>query len=492
MSVQTGRKDDEMEEEIIEVGSFGMVVADKIPDPPSKIMKSNQEDQTWSYLGSFTEAMWAHTDGYLYRNWPIINRKPFNIGRFPTTECPTFNRDWLLKNFGSGDYKILVTDTNKTIKGKGGKFFEAFFSLRDNDYPPVVVIEELDVDHRDNRTYVDKLRAEGKLDSDGRVKMNQPIAAGNDPALMALVTTLVRQITEAKNQVVSKDPAAEAISSIFMKTHEQSMQLLKDQVKSDDPDKLVKMLGALKEMLPKAESGNSMLEVVVKMNENMAKIQADASKGREDLLMKMMEIVGTKKEEGGIKEQLEVFQMMKEVMGGGEGGANRTPKWWEVAIEQGAPIVGKAFDMMLAVMSIKNYEKGLKMQPGGQTNPGATSPVVVQQPQQVESGKVVEMPRQEMGEKQVSQFGMMLRQYGGLILNAINKEQSGDDFADALVGMVGKPTYVQIVQMGKDGMLAEMKAVPEFWEKLAPIEPMVVQFVEEFIEYGNEKEEGGE
>lgn len=480
MSVQIGKKEVEIEDEIIETGSFVAVDADKIPDPPSKIMKDSQQDETWEYLEGFTEAMWRHIDIYLYRAWPVIIRDPFNIARFPTTELPKLTKEILVKTFGSGDYKILVTDVNKTVKGKGGMFFTAYFSYRVPDYPPVVVVEELDLNHKNNRTYIDKLRAEGKLDADGRVKMNQPIAAGNDPALMALVTTLVRQITEAKNQV-AKDPAAEAISSMFMKTHEQSMQLLKDQVKTDDPDKLVKMLGALKDMLPKAESGNNMLEVVVKMNENMAKIQADASKGREELLMKMMEIVQTKKEDGGIKEQLETFQMMKEVFGNGEGGGAKNPKWWETAIEHGAPLLGKAFDMVVGVMSIKNYEKGLKMQNSG------TVPTVVAQPQQVEGGKVVEMPKQEETQ-QVSQFGQLLRQYGGLILSAINKEQSGDDFADALVGMVGKPTYVQIASVGKDQLLAEMKSVPEFWEKVAPIESMVVQFVNEFIEYGNEKE----
>ena len=483
MSVQVGKKETQIEDEIIETGSFSLVEADKIPDPPSKIMKDSQQDETWEYLESFTEAMWGHTDIYLYRAWPVINRDPFFIGRFPTTELPRLTKEVLIRTFGSGDYKILATDVNKTVKGKGGKFFEAYFSYRVPDYPPVVVIEELDLNHKNNRTYVDKLRAEGKLDSDGRVKVNQPVGvAGNDPALMALVTQLVRQITDKVQ--VNKDPATEAMSTMFMKTHEQSMQLLKDQVKTDDPDKLVKMLSALKEMMPKAESGNAMLEVVVKMQENMAKMQADASKGREELLMKMMEIVSAKKEEGGIKEQLETFQLLKEVVGGGDGGS-KNPKWWETAIEHGAPLLGKVFDMVVGVMSVKNYEKGLQMRQQ-QQNPQQP---VQEAPQAItEGGKVVEMTKQE--EKVVvSQFGKLLQTYGGLILSAINKEQSGDDFADALVGMVGKPTYIQIAQLGKEGMIAEMKAVPEFWEKLAPIEPMVVQFVEEFLEYGNEKEE---
>lgn len=486
MSVQIGKEVSQIEDEIIDSGAFSVVEADEIPKPPSKIMKDSQQDETWEYLESFSEAMWKHVDIYLYRAWPVINRDPFNIARFPTAELPRLTKEVLIKTFGSGDYKILATDVNKTVKGKGGKFFEAYFSYRVPDYPPVVVIEELDTNHKNNRNYVDKLRAEGKLNSDGSLKMNQPVVAGgNDPALMALVTQLVKQISEAKNQV-AKDPTVDALSSMYMKTHEQSMQLLKDQVKSDDPDKLVKMLAALKEMMPKAESGNSMLEVVVKMQGDMARIQAEGAKSREELMMKMFETMNAKKEEGGIKEQIETFQMMKEVFGNGGEGANSTPKWWEVAIEQGAPIVGKAFDMMLAVMSIKNYEAGLK-KTGNPVNANPT-----QQQQQVvqpviESGKVVEMPKQEETQQQ-TQFGQLLKQYGGLILNAINTGTSGDDFASSLEGMFGVLTYNQIAALGKDGIIAEMKGVPEFWDKVAGTPGVVEKFVDEFIEYGVEGE----
>ena len=85
-----------------------------------------------------------------------------------------------------------------------------------------------------------------------------------------------------------------------------------------------------------------------------------------------------------------------------------------------------------------------------------------------------------------------LIQYGGMVLNALQRGVSGDQFAESVETMIGPLQYSQIADAGKEAIIGEMKSVPEFWNQVAPYANSLDKFVSDFIAYGQGGEEGEE
>jgi len=75
-------------------------------------------------------------------------------------------------------------------------------------------------------------------------------------------------------------------------------------------------------------------------------------------------------------------------------------------------------------------------------------------------------------------------QIGPLLLNALNQGRDGASFADSLTALYGGLAYEQISALGKDGIMAALQVHPQLWPQLAPIQPRLEQFIDEFIVWG--------
>jgi len=117
---------------------------------------------------------------YLYRLWPIIDRRLGgqrykNIDKFPVDEKP-IDEERILALHGSGKYRLTFNDANRPRPLK--QVAETALTLERADRPPVVVVQELILEHPDNRSYVQGLRAAGQLkdepmNGEGRTAVEQ-------------------------------------------------------------------------------------------------------------------------------------------------------------------------------------------------------------------------------------------------------------------------------------------------------------------------------
>jgi hypothetical protein len=74
----------------------------------------------------------------------------------------------------------------------------------------------------------------------------------------------------------------------------------------------------------------------------------------------------------------------------------------------------------------------------------------------------------------------LLQNYGGLVLNALNGGMPGYDFADHLAQLFGIATHAAIASQGEDGLTQALLAVPEF---AVFGEARLRKFAHEFIEF---------
>jgi hypothetical protein len=461
------------------------------PPFPAKTITADREGLFWKWIDSLTQEDWNHLTIYCYRDWPLIDRTRDNpnAAKYIDKYGSRFTKEILMKGdgadlipHGSGKYILIVNDANKAVKGKGGQIGQAHISINDVDHPPLFRLEELVVEHPNNRSIVDKLVAEGKLNPQGKIMQTQ--GGTDNAALIGLVTSLINKLSSQPQQA-PKDSTAESISQMFVKANDTMLGMVKDQAKSDDPEKLIKMLSTLKEMLPKAESGNATLELIVKMQAEMTKLQMESTKSREELMLKMMEMMQAKNSSGEdeFDKTLERQIKLKELMGGESGGADRKKSIPELAFEYGAPVAIKLFETIQGFINVRNYSEGLKKQQAQGNTPQAHQqqqaglPSVTQEQPQTnqEAGKVVEMPATP--EHQL--IGIIRGPAGPLIIAALQRGDTGDMFAENLEGMFGRMTYDQIATLGKDQILAAMQSIPEFWSQIVP--SSVEKFVEDFI-----------
>lgn len=491
--IQTAKPNEETPPEFVdfELDPKLEILKRELPPFPAKIIESNKSNLFFDWIRKLTEDDWSHLQGYLYREWPVIDRQRNN----PTAAIYIdklnlgfdLNSEDFLTRHGSGKYKVLINDVNKAVAGKGGTIGTARFEVNDPNRPPVFVLEELVPEHPSNRTIKDQLIAQGKLTIEGNLMATQQPSNDNG-ALIALLTRMIER--QSQPPAPPKDATAESMTQMFVKANDTVLGMVRDQAKSDDPDKLVKLLSAFKEMMPKQEnnSSNEMLTLIMKMQGDMAKVQADSQSAREGMMLKMMEMMNQKPSaDDNFDKELDRMMKLKELIAGEGGGAREGKKSIpELAFEYGAPVVLKVLDTIQGFVNVKNYSEGLKR--AGVAVPTQTPVANPSQPQveaPMERENVVEMPKQATPQDQL--IGIIKGPGGMLIIEALKRDESGANFAAGIHSMHGKLAYDQLAALGKEEILKAMQAVPQFWNQVVPTS--VEKFVDEFIAYGTEEAE---
>lgn len=485
-------KEEETPPELVDFGTdptFQILEGKKMPDFPSKYIEANKDHLFWEWIEKLEQEDWNHLMMYLYRELPVIDRQRVNPTNSKNIDVigKKFHKndhDFLTRH-GSGNYKILVNDLNKAVAGRGGTLGHCRFTVNNPDYPPIFILDELVPEHPSNRSITERLMAEGKITREGKL-MNQGGSTDN-AALIALLTRMIEKQSNQPQQA-PRDATAESVTQMFVKANDTVLGMVKDQARSDDPEKLIKMLAALKEMLPKVEAsnGNEMLALILKMNADMAKVQSESQAARETMMMKMMEMMNNKPSSEDAEDKiLGRIATYKELFGGDGGGSDRKKSIPELAFEYGAPVVLKVLDTIQGFVNIKNYQAGLAKQAANGAQPPQQQQAGLPEPQQPQPREnVVEMPKSEK-----DQLVLLIKGPAGpLIIAALQRGEGGDNFGASIEGMLGKLTYDQIASVGKAGILEAMQGVPEFWNQVVPAS--MEKFVDEFIAYGQEEEEG--
>lgn len=469
--------------------TFEVVGGKGAPPFPAKSIRADKDNLFFDWVAQLNKDDWDHLSIYQYRQWPIIDRQRNNplAAKYIDVWGKSFTKDDIIKSHGSGKYQFLVNDANKAVKGKGGHIGTAYTEIEDMDNPPILRLDEVDPNHPSNRRFVDKLVAEGKLSVEG--KLMTPNQGGDNAALIALLTRMIEKQSQQPLQP-QKDTTADNIGQMYVKASDSMMSMLKDQIKSDDPDKLIKMLSALKEMMPKPETENNSLALIMKMQGDMAKVQSESQAARESMMLKMMEMMNAKTDQGDAEDKiLARIATYKELFGGNEGGNPGKRSTLEVVLEHAAPAALKVMDIIGNVLSMQNFKAGLVKNgqvPVVVNNPQQLPEATPQQPQPKQGENVVEMPKAPEDEL----IQLIRGPAGPLIIGALERQENGGVFAESLEGMFGTIVYEKIAALGKEKLLAGMQAVPEFWNVVGSVPKTIEKFVDDFIDYG--KDEGGE
>lgn len=457
----------------------------------------NTFDQAMQYWAPIHKEFPGRVFGYLFRLFPIIIKPDGEKHYIAKYNEPIPDQDWILKTWGTGQYRIILSDNDLP---KRGELLRCDFGFKESyaECPPVLDYLELDIGHKENRSYIEWARAKGLLKVPGDTH-------GGSQAENTAVAALARIATE-KNQPheTLESEAASTAFEIMGKATEAAIKTVQAQ---NDPSAMLKLVEAVK-------GKDTSIDLV----STILKIQADASAQQSQLLKTILEITAKKEtapnpasqikeiaelikslqpprsEPQGlshVREIAETVNVLKDVFGRGQG----KPEWYEAVLSNpdvmdvAKTVAGGFWNWSQATMM--NRGPGFVPQPQPQPAPasapglpGAVPPVnQPTAPQNEES-----MNLAALGEFMMPRFGAFME--------ALNSGMSGAEFAQELfetrpsLGGMDLGTHTQIKAIGRDKILSLLgMAPPEVKALLAGKQTLLTNFLGEFLAWIPAEEE---
>ena len=162
-------------------------------------------DDFFLTLTGFTEDQWKYRYVYLYRLYPITDRRaagnPIWINKYPQP----FNREDVLRDHGSGIYKAELLESLPTQAGK--RLAVSIFQILNTDYPPKIPAGEW-VDDPKNADWEWCRPKLGPHVANGATVVQQGVSPTE------LVNTMLR-FKEATDRPEPKDSTSELITTIL-------------------------------------------------------------------------------------------------------------------------------------------------------------------------------------------------------------------------------------------------------------------------------------
>ena len=472
-----------------------------LPLPPGKTLTWEQMQE---YLHLFTPAMWNHTLCYLYRLKPKIRRQLRDPNCPSYIDCygEAFTLDQIIQRHGGGKYQIQATDTDN--KGTGpASLFRCNLDINDSQHLPILEYAELELEAKENKSYIEFLKVKGILAADGKpVAPAQPAAPSAAPALSAKDILQILEFTQKMSndqqaqfraQFAPNDPLGKSIGDILL-----------EKMRQDDPGKDWDRMMAFMEKLHKPD--NPMADVIQLMQSQITNgqqlMQAQLTNGQEqrktDLAYLQM-ILDSQKREGSPRNQFAEFRDMiglaRELMGSGNGRRNGWDTGLEIAREVALPAIQSIGGIISNIMALRSTAAPV---PAGAAparpaapaapfdpyrNPGAArqyASTLPQQPPAPPPGQAPPPPPPPEPTDAEGQLLSVLTQYGGLIVNHLNSGTTGYDFGDYVAGLLGTGAHANMCAPGEAVLATVMMRVPE----IAIFgESRIRQFVNEFVHY---------
>ena len=484
----------------------------KLPKPPGTNLRF---PQLMEYLKLFTEDHWQSTVVYVYRLKPIC-RKPDGEDRYINKIGESFDESYIRRIHGGGVYRFSINDTSQK---KSPQICQSILSIPLTECDPIIDLTTLDVNDRDNKSYVEYLKATGKLDNDSKVKSDmQPANIANTEMAgltNKLLDAFMRKSLDEKQALTNSHSRDDGeLTKMF------SMMLI-EQMKQNAPEKTLAMItGLLGSMKGAREDSNV---EVLKMFMQMQSESANRTMQMIDNNMKMIaESIKAQQASAhtpvanidpiaNFTKMFEAFGMFQKMTKGGS--AITEESTWDKAIEAaeriGVPILQTVMNAIGLKRSGMTPEQLANMSNNGIPMPTANiveprritsgindiadNPVNTdQQQQQQQQKQSTTQQQQPMNDttSQVPQLVAAVKQFGGSIINAVQQGRSGSDFAFTVETFAGTATLAQIINAGSDNLLAAMKSVPEVWGQIAPNperEEFMKKWVYSFMHYHDEE-----
>lgn len=440
------------------------------PSPGSRV----SDDKWFAFLENIPEDEWGHLIIYGYRWWPIIDKRIVD----PSATTNIFksvkpiDKDWLLKTWGTGSYNLKLNDTRKR---KGQMVTECVVKFEEPyaEYPPVLDYGELVLDHRDNKGFVEWAIAHGKLESKG----DKVMPSADMGAAQFLMDAGKRALEEGARVRPNTQPGDKGVDRAFDlmgKAYEKSIEVLAKPEKSPAAE-LSEVAKVLKDLgLGTGNSQGNLVEMILKLQTDNAKLLAEAQNKNIELLMKVMETQNKPHQQVSVAEQMESFAKVFEIMHGITDGMGKSGDWKSTAIEMVPNGIQAVSNLLHNIAVFKGIKPGQPIPPdqliSGELPPGVTA-----------------MPKEAALPPGALE---MVNQLGMLVWDAINRNVSGTDWADSFIIMNGRAQYDMLCGLGKDQLIGGLQAIPQLWAKFEPVQPSLHKFLDEFMQVGPEMDKG--
>ena len=384
---------------------------------------------------------------YVYRLWPKIDRTQAGIdhsyiARWPLEKEDSVTERRLIDEFGSGTYHLHLTDKNrpKTLV----RVASTKIDIDREDRPPVLNIEEL-VNCEQNASYIQYCKSQGvKLPWESEEVEDDTV---QDPQGVAVreLASLTRQALERLESARSENPFQLALEAqkVFGGQRDNLDQVLK----------VVEVLNAAR-----GESSKAM-ELMFSSLTKMLELQ--------------MQQAAREKPKSDLEQLKELLAIANELRGPGGGDSG----WAALASSLPATLSGLA-QVIGQVATMKAMASGapapagppvpVASAAGGQTN-------AAENPHQGEAMNVMKLV--ELGQKAVAAF---------------ERGEAGRDFADVVYGW--DPQLYEFVaqNFSRAQLMGVLEQQPDIWQRVAPHRAEVEKFIDDFLAYGAEPDDGPE
>ena len=499
--------------------------------------------QLFTYWQKMDQANPDRLTAYVYRTWPVIDKRILDPKAYLyiAKEAVAYPepKDWrseMLHRYGSGNYKIILTD-DAMSKGIGQTLVT---DLRDPEYPPVIEnLDELVMDDPTNQSFLENLRQKGILP--GQESDNDMAAGEMAQALTGTIDKLTTKLTERQREPTPPAPpqsatdAAQATVKMAAEVFKQGIDLGKESVtaqadakvqaaeaqfRAADPmasfDTLTRLISVVKDLQPKQEpapatAAGSTAELTAMVNSFMGREAALQGKIMEIMQAQMtsMEARHVAAAQAAAAVQVQVSAPQKEdffanldrlvaakdklqaLFGGGGGGDDdggareeKTPMWMQLAQAAltGLPTVATSLLAMSYNMAVAKTGNGAPILPAPGPGPGdAPNPDQPSMPGAPGAPGMAVNPGHPQPQRGEGVYAMLKLIEEPLLRYLNEPTKGGEDFAAALMDFQGRLAYDRIRGLGKDTIMALLNSYPPIGSVLAQIPQRADEFIDDFL-----------
>jgi hypothetical protein len=405
----------------------------------------------------------SHVIVYWYRLKPVIDRQLVEGNSVKYIDCAgsddQMTWEYMLNTHGGGVYQGIINDTD--IR-KNGQMSQMKLEIPMSQYDPVLNLAELDLTHRDNVTYVSKLKAKGILTSDGRINKNPTAERAKEDIMSSSVVNRLLDAALDPNRNKPMPPADSGISTLVL-----------EMMKQNNPNNQLATLLAVVDKLKPAETPktDSTLEWMKLMDTQRASYEARLAEMNERLFTMATKPAPVPEKPDTLAE-IEKIKAMAEVLGLSGGGGKTS--WVDRLIDTVGPAIPGIVEIVQSRLAANAPQQG---------NPGIPRMPNDMQPSMPQPGMPPAIAAPQTGEQEMPFLDTVIAQGGDQFLTAIANGTPGWEAANAVIALQGRPVYAMIINSGVAGLIEAIKRNASFAQRLSRIttEAKLEAWLHEFV-----------
>lgn len=501
----------------------------ELPKVPGR--KIGDEDLT-QWFNLLTPVMWNRLMIYVYRTFPVINRKLVDPDAFKYIDVLTREpfemsgrsiREYLKNNHGGGYYSVTVNDVdssaNKTI-------IEASCKIPLDEAKPRLNYREVDFNESRNGSYIVMLQQDGIIDERKQIiankvqnptQQNQQGQGGSNQAeTLTGITAMVERLAMLfgkLNEPQRKELEKGGINELFL-----------EKLKQESPSTVMGIITPILTMLTQLVSKPPDTSNQISVKDLLLMMEANNQKNMDMMMLLMKKNENPPpQQEDWLDKIIKVKTVFPNMFGGGGGDSEPVHRSTAEIVMEGAkefalPLLGVASQFMQMSKGVKpivpvTEEQAREMANISHIQTPTGGHNLLEQARRQESlrPKVVTMepPTQQTSNDNpnvgsgdspnpssdptnntlfspiVANF---IQGYGSMFVNALKSGTSGEVAGDQIKSnsfLFGQDVHAILKAQGIDSILYTMKVITPFWDMTGKMygEVMIEEFLDRFLNF---------